>query len=268
MTRHRSDTQAELLVRSVGRPVLTPDLQPRFGNLDREPSTVSTLIPPVPKQREQIPFITRSRAPNPCAAKLDGEGAPGRSSHDPVIAPLCPWGGDELMALRFPSPLRVRCFVMRQEEWEQVIQGLRARGERGRAWELGVPGVREQGSQAGSSPLLFPQELRGGGGSGAVCQALQHGHRARWGEPWTLPLPARCGRAAEQSAGRNYHQGWKRQAGVRTGDIGVRLGDLAWMGLTETPRHGFCSMKASVRCLGPWDGTLAVGVPLTVIFPA
>lgn len=70
---------------------------------------------------------------------------------------------------------------MRQEEWEQVIQGLWGPGRGQVSRSGGCPGVREQGRQAGCSPLLFPQELCGGGGSGAQPQALGYSHRARMG---------------------------------------------------------------------------------------
>lgn len=79
--------------------------------------------------------------------KLAGEGALGCSSHDPVIVPHGPWGGDELISLWLPSLLHARCFVMRQEEeWEQVIQGLWGPGQA--QVSLGAGGVWGRKSRA------------------------------------------------------------------------------------------------------------------------
>lgn len=166
-----------------------------------------------------------------------------------MVVPHCPWGGDELILLWLPSSLHARCFVMRQEEeWEQVIQGLRGPGQPQVSGSRGCLGVRAVRQAA--APLLFPRELWGVGGSGPQYQALWYSHGAHMGEQPTLPPPTRCGREAEQSAGHNYHQARKRRFGVRMGHIWVRSGDLTWMGSTETPCDGFCNMKASLCSLG------------------
>lgn len=52
----------------------------------------------------------------------------------PRTAPRHPWGDAELILLWFPSPLHARCFVTRQEEWEQVIQGLHGPGRGLLSW--------------------------------------------------------------------------------------------------------------------------------------
>lgn len=80
----------------------------------------------------------------------------GCSSHDPAIVPHCPWGGNELILLRLPSLLHARCFVMRQdEEWEQVIQGLRGPGQA--RVSVGAGGV--WGCGAGQSGRVQPPPL-------------------------------------------------------------------------------------------------------------
>ena len=72
--------------------------------------------------------------------------------------------------------------MRQEEEWEQVIQGLQGPGQAQLSMGAGGGlGVREQGSQAGCSPLLFPRELWGGGGWGAQRLALLYSCGARMG---------------------------------------------------------------------------------------